>query len=91
MGSFNFQLSNGEVLFARCATRLAFLVREAPFTTAHLVDEDYSVDFSEVTTAHDRVAVIATVPLTDNETWSPLVPGELLMFRDGMPIARMTA
>jgi len=90
-GSFNFLLSNGEVLFARCATRLAYLVREAPFATAHLVDEDYSVDFSEVTTEHDRVAVIATVPLTDNEVWTPLVPGELCMFRDGMPIARTTA
>lgn len=89
-GSFNFLLSNGDVLFARCATRLAYLVREAPFATAHLVDEDYSVDFSEVTTEHDRVAVIATVPLTDNETWIPLAPGELCMFRDGMPIARTT-
>jgi predicted glutamine amidotransferase len=41
------------------------------------------VDFSEVTTPDDRVAVIATVPLTDNETWTPLAPGELLMFRHG--------
>lgn len=84
-GTFNFLLSNGEVLFARCATRLAYLIRQAPFATAHLVDEDYSVDFSEVTTAQDRVAVIATVPLTDNETWTPIAPGELLMFRDGAP------
>lgn len=84
-GTFNFLLSNGDVLFARCATRLAYLVRQAPFATAHLVDEDYSVDFSEVTGSHDRVAVIATVPLTDNETWTPLAPGELLMFRDGAP------
>lgn len=86
-GSFNFLLSNGEVLFARCATRLAYLVRQAPFATAHLVDEDYSVDFSEVTTERDRVAVIATAPLTDNETWTPIAAGALMMFRDGAIVA----
>ena len=82
-GEFNFLLSNGEVLFAHCATRLAYIVRSAPFTTAHLVDDDYTVDFSLLTTPADRVAVIATLPLTDNETWTPLAAGELLMFKDG--------
>ena len=42
----------------------------APFARAHLVDEDLAVDFSEVTTPNDRVAVIATMPLTDNEQWT---------------------
>jgi len=86
-GDLNFLLSNGEALLVRCATRLAYIVRKAPFRTAHLVDEDYSVDFSLVTTPRDRVAVIATVPLTDNETWTPIPPGELLAFKDGEPIA----
>lgn len=86
-GTFNFLLSNGELLFARCATQLAFIARKAPFTTAHLVDEDYTVDFSHVTTPDDRVAVIATVPLTDDEVWTPMHPGDLLMFRDGAPVA----
>ena len=58
-------------------------MRRAPFATAHLVDDDVSVDFSELTTVNDRVAVIATLPLTDNEVWSPIPPGELLVFRDG--------
>lgn len=87
LGDFNYLLSNGEVLFAHCSTRLAYIVRKAPFTTAHLVDEDYQVDFSQVTTPNDRVAVIATVPLTDNEHWTVFAPGELLMFRDGEPAA----
>ncbi len=82
-GTFNFLLSNGDVLFAHCSDRLAYLVREAPFTTAHLVDEDLSVDFSEVTTPEDRVAVIATVPLTDDEHWTALRPGELAVFHHG--------
>jgi glutamine amidotransferase len=86
-GIFNFLLSNGEVLFAHCSTNLHYIVRRAPFTTAHLVDEDVSVDFSRVTTLDDRVAVIATQPLTDNEQWVKIQPGELLMFRDGERVA----
>lgn len=82
-GTFNFLLSNGDCLFARASTQLAYVERRAPFTTAHLVDEDVAVDFSTVTTPDDRVAVIATLPLTDNETWTPLAPGELAMFRQG--------
>jgi glutamine amidotransferase len=86
-GELNFLISNGEVLFAHCATKLAYLVRQAPFTRAHLVDEDYEVDFSEVTTPKDRVAVIATAPLTDNEAWTVIEPGALIAFRDGAPVA----
>jgi glutamine amidotransferase len=60
------------------------VIRQAPFTTAHLVDEDIEVDFSQVTTPNDRVAVIATAPLTDNERWTALASGELAVFRDGL-------
>jgi predicted glutamine amidotransferase len=84
-GEFNFLLCDGERLFAHCATRLSYIVRKAPFSRAHLVDEDYDVDFSLVTTPNDRVAVVATVPLTDNETWTVIEPGTLVMFRDGAP------
>ena len=82
-GTFNYLLSNGQYLFAHCADRLQYIVRQAPFTTAHLVDDDVEVDFSRLTTPQDRVAVIATLPLTDNERWTPLQPGELAVFRDG--------
>lgn len=84
-GEFNFLLSNGERLFAHCSSRLAYIVRQAPFAVAHLSDEDVSVDFSSVTTPDDRVAVIATLPLTDNETWEVMEPGTLLSFVDGAP------
>ncbi|MFO1321213.1 MAG: class II glutamine amidotransferase [Burkholderiales bacterium] len=82
-GTFNFLLSNGDWLLARCATNLSYVERRAPFTTAHLVDEDIAVDFNEVTTPDDRVAVIATQPLTDNETWTPMAAGELAVFHHG--------
>ena len=67
------------------AKALCYIVRQAPFTMSHLKDQDVTVDFSQVTTPDDRVAVSATQPLTDNETWPPIAPGTLLMFRDGMP------
>lgn len=82
-GTFNYLLSNGECLFAHCSDRLTYVLRRAPFATAHLIDQDVTVDFSQVTTENDKIAVIATTPLTDNETWIALRPGELLVFRDG--------
>jgi predicted glutamine amidotransferase len=82
-GTFNFLLGDGRHLFARCATRLSYLVRQAPFGVARLADEEMRVDFSTVTTPNDRVAVVATAPLTTNETWTPGRPGELWVFDDG--------
>ena len=54
---------------------LHYVVREAPFSTARLSDCDYEVDFSEVAREGDRVAVIATKPLTVDEDWIELERG----------------
>ncbi len=83
LGTLNFLLSDGERLFAHCSTHLSYIERRAPFTRARLLDADLEVDFSEVTTPEDRVAVIATAPLTDNERWTALPPGELAVFEQG--------
>lgn len=82
-GTFNMMLSNGEALFVHCSTKLHYIVRKYPFATASLSDEEVAVDFSEVTTPQDRVAVIVTEPLTNNETWTQFAPGELRVFVDG--------
>jgi predicted glutamine amidotransferase len=87
LGECNFLLSNGEWLLVHCSTQLTYIVRQAPFRQAHLKDEDLSVDFSEVTTPNDRVAVIATTPLTDNETWTLMPAGTLWRFKEGRPVA----
>jgi glutamine amidotransferase len=84
-GIFNYLLSDGDYFFAHCSTKLCYIVRQAPFAGAHLIDEDITVDFNELTTPDDRVAVIATTPLTDNEVWTQIQPGQLLAFRDGNP------
>ena len=88
-GIFNFLLSNGHCMFAHCSTELSYIVRRAPFNKAHLKDEDVMVDFSDVTTPNDRVAVIATLPLTDNEPWITMPPGSLWMFHDGEAVSHL--
>jgi len=87
-GVFNFLISNGQALFAYCSTHLYYLIRSWPFSAAHLIDADLSIDFAQYTTPEDRVAVIATQPLTDNEVWTAFEPGDLLMFQHGDVIAR---
>ncbi|MEY2833892.1 MAG: hypothetical protein RLZZ574_3151, partial [Cyanobacteriota bacterium] len=82
----NYLLADGENFFAHCSTQLCYIVRQAPFAAAHLIDRDVTVDFNELTNKSDRVAVIATTPLTDNEIWTPIRSGELLAFQDGLPI-----
>jgi predicted glutamine amidotransferase len=82
-GTFNMLLGDGRQLFARCATKLHHIVRQAPFKKATLADEDLSVDFAAVTTPHDRVAVIATMPLTRDESWTVGEPNTLWVFRGG--------
>lgn len=87
-GTFNILLSNGQALFAYATTRLQYVVREWPFSKAHLVDTDMEIDFSQHTSPGDRVAVIATEPLTDDETWTALASGELVCFQGGKPVMR---
>jgi len=86
-GTFNFLLSNGEALWAHASTQLWHVVRQHPFGSATLRDEDLSVNFAEHATPGDRVAVVVTAPLTTNEVWTPFAPGELRVFVDGAPAA----
>jgi glutamine amidotransferase len=85
-GTFNMLLSNGEALYSFCSTELHSVVRQHPFNTAHLSDCDMTVDFSEVAQEGDRVAVIATRPLTDNEIWQQHRAGEFRVFVSGQTL-----
>lgn len=82
-GTFNFLLSNGQALWAHASTSLYYIERRHPFAEASLSDEDVSVDFAQHTSPTDRVAVVVTAPLTTNETWTQMKPGELKVFVDG--------
>jgi glutamine amidotransferase len=89
-GTFNFTLSNGDALYVHCSTKLHYVERQYPFTTAALNDENVSIDFSKVTTPQDRVALIVTEPLTSNETWTAFQAGELKVFVDGRALPELT-
>ena len=82
-GTFNMLLSNGQALWAHASTHLHYLLRHHPFGPTKLRDEDLSVDFAPETSAQDRVAVIATEPLTVDEPWVAFRPGELRVFVGG--------
>lgn len=87
-GESNFLFSNGDELIAHSSIQLSYIIRHAPFHMARLKDQEMAVDFSSVTTTSDRVAVIATTALTDNEEWEVMPPGTLWLFREGEVVAR---
>ena len=82
-GTFNYLLSDGNVLYTHCSTKLHYVLRQFPFVAAHLIDCDLTVDFGRVTHPNDKVAIIATLPLTDNEAWEAIEPSRLVMFENG--------
>lgn len=81
-GVFNFILSNGHWMIARCSTNLHYVTRKAPFSTA-LRDDDVEIDFSKYTTANDKVTIITTQPLTKNEKWVKMKNGGYAFFKNG--------
>ena len=85
-GRFNFLLSNGLALWAHCSTNLYYVERKHPFAHAQLADEDLSIDFARNTDPQDKVAVVVTAPLTVNESWTQMQPGELKVFVDGQAL-----
>jgi len=64
---------------------LYYTLRRPPFTTASLIDCNYTMDFSKTNKLTDAVAVIATKPLTKDEVWIEVKRGELILFDKGLP------
>ena len=85
-GTFNMLLDNGQALWAHCSTKLYFVLRKHPFTQASLQDDDVTVNFAELTSPSDRVAIVVTEPLTIDENWVPFAPGGLRVFEAGVPV-----
>lgn len=90
-GTFNFLLSNGQALWAHASTKLHYLVRQHPFSEIHLRDEDVKVDLSQLNCPDDRLAIVVTEPLTHNERWIQLQPGQLMTFVEGVPLEEAAA
>lgn len=82
-GVFNMLFSDGDYVMAYCSNQLHWITRRAPFGKASLIDEDITVDFQQETSASDVVTLIATQPLTHNETWHKMREGEYCVFHFG--------
>jgi predicted glutamine amidotransferase len=82
-GILNVLISDGRFLFARCGDNLVHIVRRFPLGHATLTDEELRVDFTQVLRGPGSVAVVATSPLTRDESWVRATPGTLWVFRDG--------
>jgi glutamine amidotransferase len=82
-GIFNMLLSDGEYLMTFCTNHLYRITRRAPFGKASLIDEEVTINFQEETTPNDIVTVIATQPLTQDEKWHRMKPGEFGLFQFG--------
>lgn len=83
LGIFNMILSDGRYLMSYCGNNLCYITRRAPFGCAKLIDTDVVVDFDKETTPNDIVSVIATRPLTCDEQWQILSPGQWKLFCKG--------
>ncbi len=85
-GTFNFLLSNGQALWAHATTKLHYVLRAHPFGQVHLKDDDVSVNLAQLNSPQDRLAIVVTEPLTTDETWIAMLPGQLLVLVDGLPL-----
>jgi len=85
-GPFNFLLTDGQTVYAHCSTRLHWLVRRYPFAQVRLVDTDLTLDLSRDNGPEDRMVLVATEPLTHDEPWQAMAPGELFAFAQGEPV-----
>ncbi|HEY6881643.1 MAG TPA: class II glutamine amidotransferase [Polyangiales bacterium] len=90
-GVFNFLLADGKSLYARVGDSLCYVIRRAPFGEATLVDAEVRVHFADVMRVDDgRMAVVATEPLTRDETWHKGVTGQLWVFSNGELVKTFT-
>ena len=85
-GTFNFLLSNGQALWTHASTKLHYVVRQHPFSNVQLKDDDVNVNLAELNSPEDRLVIVVTEPLTTNENWVAMQPGEFKVFVDGRPI-----
>jgi glutamine amidotransferase len=87
-GVFNILLSDGNHLFSYCSKNLYSITRKHPFGSATLKDADITIDFREKTKPDDIITIIASNPLTSDETWEKLKRFTGILFHNGNIISR---
>jgi glutamine amidotransferase len=94
LGAFNFVYSDGDALFVHAHIRkqddgverppgLHLLVRSSNEQAVDLTDS--GIIFAPLA---QELALVASVPLTDDEPWEPLEPGEVLVLKRGVVLTR---
>ncbi len=86
LGVFSFLLSDSRHLFAYCSNQMSWVTRQYPFTEAKLIDTGEVMDFREKFSTHDKVTVIASHALTENENWNLMDKGDFVVFKNGQAI-----
>lgn len=82
-GLFNCLISNGNWQLAYAGSLLFYLTRQSPFGQAVLADDQMQVDFNDLTDQNDKVTILVTIPLTNNEKWQQLAVDECVVFQHG--------
>lgn len=87
LGKMNLLFSEGDHLFSyrddKGHNGLCFTERISPFGIKSLKDEDWEIDLAEEKSPGQRGFVIASHPLTSNETWTDQETGKLIVLKDG--------
>lgn len=90
LGTFNCLFSDGEYLFvyfdAAAYNGLCYVIRTFPYNEVILEDEDFAIDLQEEKDAQQKGLIFATKKLS-NEPWKKLLPGELLICKQGQILA----
>lgn len=85
-GTANFLLSDSENLYAHCSTRLFYIERQCAAPHESFSSTTLRVALNPQEEGGQHVSLIATQPLTTNEAWHALPPGEVVVFHHGRRI-----
>jgi glutamine amidotransferase len=89
-GTMNLLFSDGASLYCfkdqTGHNGLQLVERAAPFRPVSLKDEDWQVDFAEEKKPDQHGYVIASHPLTKDESWIDLQKGKLIVLKNGQII-----
>lgn len=82
-GMANFLLSDSQYLYAHCSTRLFYIERQCAAPHETFGSPTLRIALSPVQDGSRHVSLIATEPLTTDEAWISLPPGEVVVFQQG--------
>ncbi|MDJ0793527.1 MAG: class II glutamine amidotransferase [Woeseiaceae bacterium] len=97
LGAFNFVYADGDTLFVHAHIRKQNDGVERPPGLHLLVrsSNEQAIDLTQsgvmLAPVAQELALVASVPLTDDEPWEPIAPGEVIALRQGCVWARVPA